>query len=313
MAYKTVFIVNPESRAGITDRLWHQREMALKKQGITPEVRITTGPLHATRLTAQALSDGFDHIVSVGGDGTLNEVVNGFFKDGALINPEARLSAVSFATGGDLARILPLQGEPEDINVLLSDAAHPFKCDVIRADFTDWNRNPASRYFINVSDVGIGCETVIRVNNKSKALGGLISFFSSAMASLLTAHNIDMEIIADGEVFFEGPVTMAVIANGRYFGSGMYASPTAELDDGLMDLTVFKDFSRTHMMFSIPKIYNGKYLDNPRVGCCKAKTVEFKSHSPFHFEMDGETPGLGNVKYQILPGAMNMLLSQRKQ
>lgn len=312
MARKTVFIVNPESRAGVTDRLWYERENILRSQGLDPEVRRTTGIGHATQLTAQALRDGYDHIIAVGGDGTINEVVNGFFADGALIAPHACLSALSFSTGGDLARILPLEGEPEDIAALLSDRARPFHCDLVRTDYTAWDGSPATRYFINVSDVGIGCETVLRVNNRSKRMGGVVSFLGSALAALLTARSIDLEIITDGAVFHQGPVNMAVVANGRYFGSGMYACPIAEPDDGLLDVVVYKGFSRPRMLLSVPQIYSGSVMNNPRVSHCKAQTVEFNCAAPFPFEVDGETPGFGSVKFQILPGAMPMLLSRER-
>ena len=310
MSRKTLFIVNPESRAGETSRLWNQRAKNLLEQGLELEARFTKAPLQAIELTRTALSEGYDHIVAVGGDGTINEVLNGFFAaNGTLINQQAALSAISFATGGDLARLLPLGGEPQDIRNLCENP-YPFTCDVIRADFIDWAEKPASRYFINVSDFGIGCETVIRVNRKSKALGGFISFLSSALGALFSAKNINMEIWADGHAFFQGEVSMAVIANGRFFGGGMYASPIAELDDGWMDLTVFHDFKLVQMLRCLPLVYSGNYLNHPQVIHTRAQSVSFKSQERFPFETDGELPGTSDVHYKIMPGAIQLLLNR---
>lgn len=305
---RSMFVVNPASANGRTRKTWTQLEKFLKQNYITFAVSMTSRPWEAIELTRKALRDGYEHIIAVGGDGTLNEVVNGFFDDqGILINDSAHLSMIPMGTGGDFARMMQFSNQPENI-VRLFLNPKTMKCDLVRASFTSWQAEPTCRYFINIADVGLGSDTVFRVNRNSKIMGGALSFLVGAVTSIIAFKNVSLQVTIDDRNVYTGESCLVAVGNGQYFGGGMRVTPKAIINDGWLDIIVVEGLGKLELMSNIIPIRKGEHLKNPRVHYYTGKKVMIESQDNLYFEMDGETPGQGNLTFEILPAAMNLIV-----
>ncbi|HOB11851.1 MAG TPA: diacylglycerol kinase family lipid kinase [Syntrophomonadaceae bacterium] len=307
--YQTLCVVNPKSANGRTRKAWSNIERALVNRNIEIDVQYTRGPGDATLITRKALQSGYNRIVSVGGDGTLNEVVNGFFdKNQHHINPEACLSFVPLGTGGDFARMFNMNRDIDTIFRLFTDP-QVCRCDLVLATYTGWQEMEERRFYINEADVGLGSATVYRVNNNSKALGGFLSFLLAFLYTIFTYQNLDLVIKVDGETRYEGKTGIIVVGNGSYFGGGVKVAPQARIDDGLLEIILAKDLRKRDLLANLTNMYKGTHMKHPLVERMAGHQVQIMSANDILFEMDGETPGHGNqVTFEIVPAAMKLLV-----
>ncbi|RMD91707.1 MAG: diacylglycerol kinase family lipid kinase [Calditrichaeota bacterium] len=262
--------------------------------------------LDATVITRRALQEGYDTIVALGGDGTLNEVVNGFFENDRLINPQACLGVLIGGTGSDFAKTLELPDCFEEAaDILLR--AEPKKCDVGLIRCLSGDGLPVQRYFINIADAGFGGLLVQRVNNSAKTLGPFFTYLIGVLRTLTIYKNIPIQIKVDESFNQELVVNSVVIANAQYFGGGMWIAPQAKIDDGLFDIVIIGDINRREALASIYKIYNGTLATHPKVTCMRGKKVVLSSAYEVLIDADGEQPGKLPATFEILPGVLNYL------
>lgn len=298
-------IVNPASANGQTRKIWPKIYKRLLDQKINLEYAYTTGPGEATILTRQALHNNYSQILSVGGDGTINEVVNGFFENQQHINPEASLAVLSHGTGGDFLRSLnQTRGLHSFLDLLRREQITPIDCGL--AQFEDASGVLHNRYFLNVADVGLGGETVDRVNKRSKFLGGKLSFLLGSLISILTYENKNMKCVIDGKVVVNGLTNSIMVANGRYIGGGMMIAPNADLTDGLFDVIVLGDLSIPKILRHLPKIYQGQHLEVSGVSVYRGKEISIISNPSAFLDLDGEHPGFTPVHFSLIPQGIRL-------
>lgn len=307
-SYKTLCIVNPASANGRTKKTWRKLEGYLRQRGLDFEVMYTSGPYDATVMTQDALAKGFNHIVSVGGDGTLNEVVNGFFDDsGQMIGEDSFLSVIPMGTGGDFARMFNMSSKPELVFEVLSQKRVQ-AIDLVRSKLTNWKGQPETRFYINVADVGLGSETVYYTNKNSKVLRGFLSFLIFGIYSIFTFKNKLLGIKIDGEEVYAGKSSLTVVSNGCYFGGGMKIAPHASLSDGWLDVIIVQDLSKLDLLKNVKAIYAGTHLDYPGITFHRGRRVEIYSPEEIFVELDGESPGMGNLEFEVMPGVMQFII-----
>jgi len=296
-------VVNPQSANGSTRKRWPEYLIRLREAGYVIDFAYTTEIGDATQVTQRILKEGYTHIIAVGGDGTMNEVVNGFFSNGQLINAKAELALLSHGTGGDLIRTLQIPRGIEGFLEILQRGRR--RClDVGEVLFQDERGHQKHRYFLNVADVGLGGETVARVNKQSKLLGGKLSFMIGSVLSILRYRNKVMSCQIDGLHVIEGCLNSIMVANGRYFGGGMMIAPHAELDDGLFDVVCLGDFSTMMLLRHLPKIYKGTHLEIPGVSVYRGRSVVITIVEKALLEIDGEQPGQAPLTFSLLPKAL---------
>ena len=308
--YHTKLIVNPESANRSTGKLWEQLERVIKKNLGDLDNVFTTSSNHATELTRQALHDGYEMIVAVGGDGTVNEVVNGFFESGSSINPDAVFGVISRGTGSDFIKTLKIPKEIEHASRVLC-GRNVRKCDVGHFTSKSLKGDQIERYFINIADFGIGGEAIVRVNNTTKAFGGFVSFFYGTIKTLLTYKGKMVKVKIDDHYEIEKPINNIVVANGQYFGGGMWIAPRAQVDDGLFDILIMDDRSVMESLLNIGKLYKGTHVDHPKVEYLQGKTVVAESPDTVLIDVEGEHGGILPAKFQMLPGAINVKVGER--
>jgi len=300
-----VAIVNPHSAGGSTAKLWPEIKRALESAIGEFSAVFTTAPNEAPQLCRQALMDGAKLIISVGGDGTANEVVNGFFKGKEPVNPDAELAVISMGTGSDLIKTLGIPKPfAEAAKVIATGGTKTV--DVGYMGFIDHEGNEVTRHFINIASFGVGGEVDERVNRSKKRLGGFLSFLLASVVSLITYKHKPVEITLDDETTIERRILLCAVANGRFFGGGMMAAPNAEMDDGLFDVIVIGESPKWKMFLKMPKIYSGRHLENPEVEVYRAKKVVAKSSERVLLDVDGEQPGRLDAWFEIMPQALRI-------
>jgi YegS/Rv2252/BmrU family lipid kinase len=303
---RTVVVVNPRSQSGALGRQWPDVADKLRRAVAFEEVH-TRAPGDATRLTREALESGAERIVAVGGDGTINEVVNGFFRDGAPIAPGAALGVVPFGTGGDFRKTVHLPKRVDDAAAVLASDARK-RIDVGRLDYVTREGAPASRMFINIASFGVSGLVDRLVNESSKRLGGRATFLLASARATLQYDNQRVRMIFDNDRVgaVEMTINTVAVANGRYFGGGMYIAPEAELDDGRFDVVALGDFGFKDFLLSGRRIYAGTHLKMDKVSHRRATVVraEPANGEIVELDVDGETPGVLPATFTIVPRSL---------
>jgi YegS/Rv2252/BmrU family lipid kinase len=297
-------IVNPAAGAGKTGKLWPRIMSVFQGHGLRFEHDMTEAPGHAIELARTAAKNGYDIVVSVGGDGTINEIVNGLYASGSI--GDALLGIVSTGTGGDYIRTAGIPRHYED-------ACRCFlqpKKRTVDLGIVEYAKNGGreERLFVNFAGMGFDAEIVRRTTQQFKKLGALPSYLMGTFATLVSYANKKISLVIDGKEE-EKRVCTVIMNNGKYGGGGMFTAPGADLDDGLLDVLIVGDLSKPDLLRSLPRIYKGTHLTHPKVSLKKAKEIEVKSLSErMHLQADGELLGEVPARFRILPAALNIIV-----
>jgi len=304
---KTIVIVNPQAGNGRTEKIWPNIESALEKSIGSFEVLQTTCRGDATDLSRRILAVDTVRIVAVGGDGHLNEVLNGFIENDLPVNPEARLSFVMTGTGCDFQRSLGISGKWQSAVAKLKDAKVR-KIDVGKVTYTAADKTQKIRYFDNIASFGLSgavdhCLEHSRLRNY---LGGSPLFLWATIKTVFTHPNQSIRFRIDDGPEEEICSRLGLLANGRYFGGAMHAAPEAELDDGLLDLLMLKEISVAKFLWHLPKIYKGTHLKIPEIFFQKVRKFTAESSEQVILDIDGESPGYLSATFEVLPKILNL-------
>ena len=305
-ASETLVLVNPVSAGGQTMRRWPRIQAALQGAGVDVHARLTLGPGDATEVAREEITrHGVRRVVAVGGDGTLNEVVNGCFDEHcAPLVPGICVGLIPSGTGSDLRRTLGLPTDPDAAARLLARGTTR-SIDLGRIEFGDGGH----RLFVNVADCGLGGEVVARVNRRPEKRGGPVGsavFLGVSVKELMTYHNREVLLTIDQETS-RRRVQQVVIANGRCFGGGMRIAPDADPADGLFDVVVVGDVSRSGALRAVPRLFRGTHLALRVVEVFRGRTVAIVPADllePPRFDVDGEQVGRAPAEISIMPGAL---------
>lgn len=304
---KVFFVINPVSAGKKTAKEWPIFEKQLKGLGYKFDCAFTEYPEHATLITREVLKSGYDLVVSVGGDGTMNEVVNGFFENDEIINIDAKLAVFSRGTGCDFIKSFGIKKGFDDF-IKIIERNQFQKLDVGKANFIDASGQAVSKYFLNISDVGLGGETTRRVNKTKKHLKGHLAFYIGAMLTIFKYRNKKIEVQIDDEIVKNEKINSVIVANAKYFGGGMYISPESEANDGFLDIIIIGDFTTFELIRDFHLIYKGKHLTHPKVYHYKGKKVKIKSEPVALLELDGEQPGTTPAEFKIMTQSIKVLI-----
>jgi len=300
-----MLIVNPAAGGYATKREWPSIQEYFKEQlEFIFDCCETEYPGHATILTKKAISNGYNTIVAVGGDGTINEVANGIL---SASNINITMGVVG--TGGSCCFIDSLEiprDYPKAVAVL--NKMKKRKIDVAVIEYMN-QQQKLKRYFINHADIGFGAEATRRWSRISQKTGRTMSFvlrFGAVVTSLLDHRNIPLEVEIDGEDL-KAYSSEIIVENGPYFANKMIAAPSAKLDDGLLDIVILNNVSKLELLSMVPKTYSGNHIKHPKVHTFSAKDIGIKSSERFYVEADGELIGEGPVFISVVPRALSVV------
>jgi len=308
-SFQTVLIVNPRSANGKTGRRWPTIEGIVHREFRGRfDVVFTEGPLHATTVTRQHLDRGYNLVVAVGGDGLVNEVVNGFFEDGQNLHPNAVLGLLPVGTASDFVKSL---GWNRDLAraVRRLNGTQTRRVDVGRATFCDFQGEKRTRCFVNVADFGAGGAVVEKVNRTSKIFGGPFSFLWGILSILPRYRNTEIHLTMDGGGQVSAILNNVIVANGKYYGGCIRAAPDASIDDGCFQCVVVKDVTFSEVLWNLPRFLRGDHLTHPKVESHRAAWLRATSTERVLIEVDGELIGTLPGVFDILPRALLVRVS----
>ena len=298
-------IVNPNAgrRKGIKD--WNNISSLLSKYGFRFLPIFTERPRHAMQLSKTYVEAGYNKIIVVGGDGTMNEVINGVFHQTRFRTTQILLGMITVGTGNDWGRMFNIPRDYEgaiktikNCKIFIQDAGIVKYCNEERTE---------NRYFLNIAGLGFDAIVTRKTNKlKEKGKGGPFLYFANIFSSLISYKHVNAVINIDGENY-ENKIFSMNIGIGKYNGGGMIQLPKAVADDGLFDLTVIKKLSKPNVILSLKRLYNGTISEHPKVETFTGKSIRVNSDTKIHLETDGESLGHTPMKFEIIPRSLKVI------
>jgi len=295
---RVVFLVNPASDNGATGKRWPELAHRAARIGLEGETLFSERPGHLTELARSAVDGGATLVVAVGGDGTMNEVVNG------IAGRDVDFATIPLGTGMDFVRTYGIPTKFEDA-VLVALTGAPRTIDAGRVSYRTWSGEDAERWYANVGSVGMSGAVAQRANGMSKALGGKATFFYALTRVFFEWENTDVTVRFDGEER-HGKMHDVIVANGVWHGGGMKLAPDARSDDGAFDVVMIGDVGKVDFLTTAPKLYKGKHVDHPKVEVVRTARVEVDATEHLPIELDGEQVGTTPATFEVVPGALRV-------
>lgn len=285
---KVFAVVNPIAGGGYAEEIY--RSVLKQFEEFDLEFHLTSGPGHATELARNALDNGFTHIVCIGGDGTLNEIVQ------AIAHSPIILVPVSAGTGSDFVKSTELRDMPSVVDAIRRNSSKTI-------DLGRITRNGETRYFINILEVGFGARVMQRMNSRKKVHNGK-SFTSAVLASVPSYRPYEVTIAhEDGTESLK--IAEMIIANGKYFGGGMLAAPGAQLCDGLLDVHIVKGAGKIQLLTKLRKLRDGTHVNDSMVTSLRTSRIRIDGIAPV--EIDGENFGNAPIEVTVEKDALRLV------
>jgi len=305
-------IVNPNagSKKGAKD--WTKICHILSQEGFNFHCVFTEHRNHAIHLTEKNLERGYRNLIVVGGDGTMNEVLNGIMNQHSVPVHEITLGMIPVGTGNDWCRYFGIPFDYKKAVAILKEKKI-FTQDIGKVVYYKKNE-PYIRYFMNVAGMGYDALVAKKTNNlKEKGHGGALAYIYFVFASLFQYKFMEGVVEVDNQIVFKGEIFSMNIGICKYNGGGMMQVPFAIPDDGLLDVTLIKKASKFIVIRHARKLYNGTLVDLPVVKTFRGKSVRIRSTGKIYLETDGESLGHTPLGFEILPLALRVIVSKDYQ
>jgi YegS/Rv2252/BmrU family lipid kinase len=298
-------IVNPNAGHGKGKKDWTKISSLLAKYEMSYFARFTEARRHAMLLTREGIRNGYRRIIVVGGDGTMNEVVNGAFAQKICPTTSITLGMITVGTGNDWGKLfgIPMQYEPaiqilKEGKFMLQDAGIVYYY---------YRTSRQKRYFINIAGLGFDAVVVKRTNlQKDRGHKGKALYMFNLLKSLLFYRHTHTAVDIDGNKILDDVFTIS-IGIGRFSGGGMMQTPHAIPDDGLFDITIVRKIKKGDIIMSLKMLYDGTILNHPKIEGYKGKGILIDSDPLIHVEADGESLGHSPIEFRILPKSINII------
>jgi len=306
MFHKAKVIINAAAGAYIAGRRLKKIRDYLKDSGCEPNINETQYSSHAKELAMDGVKDNFDLIIGVGGDGTINEIINGIIKCKNFSNKQPALGIISAGTGADLCRTLNIPFDyKKAIEIIRKGNLTPIDIGVIKFKLREksWKR-----YFVNVIDAGLGGNVVRIANHIPKSFGGFLTFFLSSLAGIIVSKPVYLKIYIDDINMDEGKINIIGAANGKYFGGGMKIAPMASINDGYLDVLYVKDTNTFKFIKNVLiPVYDARHLFYKKLYHLRARKLKIVSNKVFPVDIDGEEEKAEELEVSIMPRALNVV------
>jgi diacylglycerol kinase (ATP) len=293
-------IVNPNAGRRKGEKDWLEIARLLDKAGIKFTSVFTEHKDHALNLTHRYIDAGFKNIIVVGGDGTLNEVVNGVFLQKKCPTTEITLAMIPVGTGNDWCRMF---GIPLSYNKAIAfiTRGKTFLQDAGSVSFFSSDSTPKTRYFINMAGMGYDA-LVAKKTNLLKESGKIrpFSYLLNMLTSLFSYQTAESTITFNGKTIGTSVFSMSV-GICQYNGGGMKQAPNAIPDDGLFDLTIITKVTKFEVFRNIKKLFDGTFIQLPQVSSYTADKIVIESTPALFLEVDGESLGHTPFQFEVVP------------
>ncbi|KTD80483.1 diacylglycerol/lipid kinase family protein [Legionella waltersii] len=291
-------VINPIAGGGRGKKVWRVLEPGLNAVFSNVTYRMSNRVNDLELMTAGLLEGNPDYLLIIGGDGTLNHVLNGIIQDDKIKNPNLKIAFFNAGCGGDFIRQFPQQKITEFLDRLSHNQSVP--CDIGKIS----SEACSPRYFINIASCGLSGYVVSRTLTSKwlKKLGGTLNYLTHSILGLLTYRSAKVRVQIDDNPSFETSLLLLAVCSGQFFGGRMHVAPMAIIDDGLFDVVLFSNLSKVRAILKLHKIYSGSHVLDDKVHYVQAKmvTVEPLETGPILIESDGENAGQLPATFSIL-------------
>lgn len=292
-------VLNPVSGGGRGRRHRGRIETCLRDAGVEFHLEVSQRPGHTIELARAAASDGFRRFLAVGGDGTLNELVNGAQTGGPPNQRELQLALIPVGRGNDWARTHRIPADYAAAAAVVARGravAH----DLGMAE----DRRGGVRHFMNVAGVGFDAH-VVRLTRGARM--GALSYLAALPRALMDYRASTLEIVSS-EARLRGDMFVAFAAVSRYCGGGMLVAPDALFDDGLLDVTVVRSVSRLELVRNLHRLFDGSIKRYAKVETLRTRTIEIEASPPVDCQADGELLAQTPVRFSVIPHALQVMV-----
>ncbi len=309
--HKWLVVVNPKASVGKSGKDWPIIKQLLVDDEIAFDDVLTEYPRHAIEIVRNAIVEkGYRRIISVGGDGTNNEVINGIFGQDVVPTTDITMAALPIGTGNDWRRTFDIPLEYDEV-IKIIKAGHTFAHDIGKLTYYN-DGDPKIRYFLNAAGTGLD-EMVCNTTNlmKQQGKGGTIRYLISVVKCLLKYKVTHVQIDVDDQQVFDDSILSLSVGNCRFNGGGMMMMPNAIPDDGQFDITVIRKVSIFKFAANVKNIYDGTFIHKLKeVQTFRGKKIRIVSIPPHSLkvETEGETLNNSPFDFEILPKAVNMVI-----
>lgn len=310
MKERTCAVINPAASRGRAHREWKSVAPRLRDALGPFDAVFTDAPQAATQLAREALHAGAELVVSVGGDGTLNEVVNGFFAPNGPHNPDAHLGVLMVGTGGDFKRTIGLPEDTQGQIARIAAGTHR-AIDVGRLTVGAPGGPQRVSYFDNICSFGLSgaTDSVVNALTYAKLFGGKFAFQWGMLKALVGYKNRAVRIQVDDHFDETLRISTVAVAIGQYFGGGMRVAPNAVLDDGLFDVIIVGDISKAELVRRVNKVYTGAHIGLHDVTVLRGRRVVATPVDPVDavlIDSDGEVAGSLPATFEVVPSVLRV-------
>lgn len=302
-------IINPISGAGHGLKDYPQIAKLLRDNEIYHEAVFTEHKFHATELTVEAVSKGYRKIIVVGGDGTLNEVVNGLFIQQHCKQTDIHLAVIAVGTGNDWVRTFGIPSHYSEAIRAIKEGK-TFLQDVGAVTYTE-SKYTQTRYMANVAGLGFDSFVISIFNHwKAKGFSGRWLYFASIIKAYCAYKSSGVRIEVDGNQVFNNLLFSIAVGICKYNGGGVQQLPKAVADDGLIDITLIKPLHWWHIVFRLRRLFNGGIYTIGHVAHIRGKHIRIVSAPPITLECDGEMMGQTPVEIEVIPRAIRVVVTR---
>jgi YegS/Rv2252/BmrU family lipid kinase len=310
---KWFVVVNPHAGTNKCIRDWPEIKSLLEEAGFDFTFVMTEKIYHALYLVRQAIEvDGFQSILVVGGDGTLNEAVNGIMRQFRFPSDEIRIGMITVGTGNDWGRMYEIPAEYKD-QVKILRKGHTFLQDVGMVKYR-YAADEEKRYFVNIAGMGYDALVAKKTNTlKQMGKGGILTYIVSLLSGLFQYENTELSIEADGKKVYSGKVFSLSIGICKYNGGGMMQLPNAIPDDGLFDVTLIEKTTKMRVIRNIKNLYDGSFIKMKEVKTFTGKKFSITAFPPdkLNLETDGESLGHSPLDFEIIPQSVCLVVRKK--
>jgi diacylglycerol kinase (ATP) len=291
MGTRIVIVTNPTSGRGRGAKLVPQVTGFLRSMGVDHSLHICAGPADPERLARQAVEDGAEIVVALGGDGQVGLCAN------ALIGTDTALAVIPAGTGNDFARHLGLDRKDPLAAARLLTSPRTRQIDAVKVTTPE-----RERHFVNVGGTGFDSEVNEHANHV-RFLKGTPKYIFSTFVTLARFTPGRFDLTVDGE-HRQISGMMIAIGNGQSYGGGMRITPHAKSDDGMLEVCVIGEVSKLEFMRTFPKVFKGKHVSHPKVTMLRGEEISIAAERPFEVYGDGEQIGPLPATFRVVPRAL---------
>ncbi|MHC1706132.1 MAG: diacylglycerol kinase family protein [Bacteroidales bacterium] len=298
-------LINPQSgnNRGLQD--WGKISSLLQEYHVDYHHRFTDYALHGVKLVQELVQDGFRKVIIAGGDGFLNEVINGLFTHQEIIPGDITIGMIPVGTGNDWFRSLNIAMNYESaIQAIKKEKTCMHDIGKVYYQF---HGEECSSYFINICGLGFDAAVNRKVNSdRGPHNSGTLKYQYHLFTTLVSYEPTRIRTYIDNQAFEEDVFSMAV-GIAQYNGGGMRQLPNAKVDDGLFDITVIKKISKLKVIRNVKHLYDGSFINMPEILTFTGKEISIDSEPMTWLEADGESLGHTPFRFKMIPNAIRVI------